>query len=76
MQVQRWGNSLAIRLPKSLCQAIGIEEGKELDFTVEKDVITLKPKKESESLEEMLERITPENLHEEQFTDLLGREKW
>jgi antitoxin MazE len=76
MQVQRWGNSLAIRLPKSLCQAIGIEEGKELDFTVEKDIITLKPKKESESLEEMLERITPENLHEEHFTDLVGREKW
>ncbi len=76
MQVQRWGNSLAIRLPKSLCQAIGIEEGKELDFTVEKDVITLKPKKEAESLEEMLERITPENLHEEQVTDLVGREKW
>lgn len=67
MQVQKWGNSLAIRLPKSLCQAVGIKEGEELDFTVEKDVIILKPK--IESLEEMLKDVTPEKYHKEFFND-------
>lgn len=75
MQVQKWGNSLAIRLPKSLCQAIGIEEGKELDYSIEKNVIMLKPK--TESLEEMLEGITPEKYHKETFNDKpMGKEIW
>jgi antitoxin MazE len=75
MQVQKWGNSLAIRLPKSLCQAIGIEEGKELDYTIEKNVITLKPK--AESLEEMLEGITPEMYHIEfDWCKTVGKVIW
>ncbi|MEC1637697.1 hypothetical protein P9E76_07720 [Schinkia azotoformans] len=43
MQVQKWGKRLAVRLPKSLCQAVNFLEGKEV-----------------ETLEEMLEGITPE----------------
>ncbi len=37
MQVQKWGNSLAIRLPKALCQAVKIEGGKEVELTIEKN---------------------------------------
>jgi antitoxin MazE len=31
MQVSRWGNSLAVRLPKSLVDALGLKAGDELD---------------------------------------------
>ena len=31
MQISKWGNSLAVRLPKKLVQELGLEEGDELD---------------------------------------------
>lgn len=75
MKVQKWGNSLAVRLPKSLCQAMNISEGKEVDFSIGKNSIIIKPKKET--LEEMLEGITPEMYHKEMFNDAaIGKEEW
>ena len=75
MQVQKWGNSLAIRLPKALCQAVSIEEGNELDFSIENNAIVIKPK--SQTLEEMLENVTPEMYHKETFNDgTKGKEEW
>jgi antitoxin MazE len=75
MQVQKWGNSLAIRLPKALCQAISIEEGNELEFSIEKNTIIIKPK--TLSLEDMLKDVTPEMYHAETFNDgTVGKEEW
>ena len=31
MQVYKWGNSLAVRLPKTLVDELGLKEGDELD---------------------------------------------
>jgi len=31
MQVSKWGNSLAVRLPKALVDALGLREGDELN---------------------------------------------
>jgi antitoxin MazE len=31
MQVSKWGNSLAVRLPKALVDQLGLKEGDELD---------------------------------------------
>lgn len=33
MQIGRWGNSLAVRLPKELVARFGLKEGEELDTT-------------------------------------------
>lgn len=75
MKVQKWGNSLAIRLPKALCQAINIEEGKEVDFTIQENAIVIKPK--AKTLEEMLEGITPDMYHKEMLNDrAVGKEEW
>ncbi|MEC1716523.1 AbrB/MazE/SpoVT family DNA-binding domain-containing protein [Schinkia azotoformans] len=40
MQVQKWGKRLAVRLPKSLCQAVNFLEGKEVEFTIEKMLLS------------------------------------
>jgi antitoxin MazE len=37
MQVSRWGNSLAVRLPKALVEQLGLKEGDELNVVAEKD---------------------------------------
>jgi antitoxin MazE len=32
MQVSKWGNSLAVRIPANLVQALGLKEGEEIDL--------------------------------------------
>lgn len=32
MQIGRWGNSLAVRLPKALVERLGLHEGDEIDL--------------------------------------------
>jgi antitoxin MazE len=34
MQVSRWGNSLAVRLPRAVVDALGLKEGDEIEITV------------------------------------------
>jgi len=34
MQVAKWGNSLAVRLPASVVTALGLEAGDEIEITV------------------------------------------
>ncbi|MDR9855795.1 AbrB/MazE/SpoVT family DNA-binding domain-containing protein [Paenibacillus sp. VCA1] len=73
--VQKWGNSLGIRIPKSLALKVGLEEGSEIDLDVENGHLVIKPK--STTLGELLAQVTPENLHEEVSTgDPKGREAW
>ncbi|WP_274365621.1 AbrB/MazE/SpoVT family DNA-binding domain-containing protein [Paenibacillus thermotolerans] len=75
VQVQKWGNSLGIRIPKSLALKVGLEEGSEIDLDVEDGHLVIKPK--STSLEELLAQVTPDNLHKEVSTgEPEGRESW
>ena len=34
MQVSKWGNSLAIRLPASVVEALGLKEGDDIDIKI------------------------------------------
>lgn len=34
MQVARWGNSLAVRLPASVVEALGLKEGDDIEIRV------------------------------------------
>jgi antitoxin MazE len=34
MQVSKWGNSLAVRLPQALVEALNLKEGDEIEITV------------------------------------------
>jgi antitoxin MazE len=36
MQVSKWGNSLAVRLPKALVDKLGLKEGDQVDLTVKR----------------------------------------
>lgn len=75
LQVQKWGNSLGIRIPKSLAIKVGLEEGSEVDLGVKNGRLVIKPK--SATLEELLARTTPDNLHQEISTGKPQvRESW
>lgn len=64
--VQKWGNSLAVRIPSTVAERIAIHQGSELELNVVNDrEITLVPKRKTPTLEELLAKITPENRHVE-----------
>lgn len=64
--VRKWGNSLAIRIPKAFAQAVGLELGGEVELSIEKGRVVVAPLAAlSYNLDELLARIRPSNLHEE-----------
>jgi len=63
-KIQKWGNSLALRIPKAVAQKSELYEGAEVNIEIDKNSnLTLVKKKVS--LKEMLDSITKESLHKE-----------
>jgi antitoxin MazE len=77
-QMVKWGNSLAVRIPKTVADAAKLREGDRLMIEVERQgAIALKAIDKPETLEELVAKITPENLHKEQtWGEPVGAEKW
>ncbi|MCY8497776.1 AbrB/MazE/SpoVT family DNA-binding domain-containing protein [Bacillus atrophaeus] len=63
--VQKWGNSLAVRIPTRIAEAISIEQGTEIELTIGKTGVMLKPTNNKPTLDALLARVTPENQHSE-----------
>lgn len=77
VQLVKWGNSHAVRLPKAVLQKAEIREGDELEVRVEKGRIALQPAAPKLTLSDLVGRITPGNLHDEQdWGRPVGREVW
>lgn len=76
--VQKWGNSLALRIPKSFATHSNIEQGSVVDLSLENGRMIVEAAKEQEySLEDLLARVTKKNLHcEVDFGAPIGREVW
>ncbi|MBD2027306.1 AbrB/MazE/SpoVT family DNA-binding domain-containing protein [Leptolyngbya sp. FACHB-711] len=76
--VAKWGNSLAVRIPQSLAKEINLSEGSEVDISIIDGCLVLKPKSlKKYSLDELVEAITPENLHAEVDSGIvMGNEIW
>ncbi|MFH1037333.1 MAG: AbrB/MazE/SpoVT family DNA-binding domain-containing protein [PVC group bacterium] len=77
-KVQKWGNSLALRIPKVLALDAHIKEGSLVDIAVSNGEIVAKPTKKAVfDLKELVRQITPKNVHSEIETgEPVGRESW
>jgi len=66
-KVQKWGNSLAVRLPKAITEKAGLGIEDEVDVDVEDTgkVVLLPCVRKTYRLDELLAGITPANLHDE-----------
>lgn len=75
-QVQKWGNSLGIRIPKALAKKLNLHSGSDVELEADNDHIVIS-KKYSE-LDQMLERINNNNIHHEAFENdnPKGKEVW
>ncbi len=76
--VQKWGNSLAIRVPKSFASEIDLYQGAEIDLVLLENKIQIKPiKKKKITLDDLLNQVTEENIHNEVDTGTpSGKEIW
>ena len=76
-KVAKWGNSLALRLPKALVQAYAVKEGTEVVLTEQTDGFLLKPLGQQYDLKDLLIQVRPENCHDSLETgESIGREAW
>jgi antitoxin MazE len=76
-QIARWGNSLGLRLPKSVAREAPIDEGDTVDVSVESGAIVIRPSRPSYSLDELVAKITPRNRHDESdWGPPVGGESW
>ena len=74
--VKKWGNSLAIRIPKDIAQSLSIENDSIVEINIQKGTLVIVPKKQTD-LEYLVSRITEENLHREVDTgESVGNEEW
>jgi len=75
-KIQKWGNSLAIRIPKSFASEARIEYGSDIDLLVKDDCLILRPvKKEPYKLDTFLTEISKSNIHYESgFDEPMGNE--
>ncbi|CAN1213185.1 AbrB/MazE/SpoVT family DNA-binding domain-containing protein [Tumidithrix helvetica PCC 7403] len=78
VQITKWGNSLAVRIPKAVAELAEIHEGTYMRFQVIDGAIVLTPEpRKRYSLNELLEGMTEENLHGEISTGaIVGNEEW
>lgn len=65
-QVSKWGNSLAVRIPKALAEDAQLREGEPVTVTVPLDGgLVIKPSRHKYQLRQLVSRITAKNRHEE-----------
>lgn len=77
-RIKKWGNSLALRIPKYIASDINLKMDEKVIFSINKNSIIITPVgRKKYSLEKLLEGITPENLHKEHDTGCsVGEEVW
>ncbi len=69
IQIGKWGNSLGVRIPGALAKEPGLHDGSEIDMQKVAGTLVLRPVVPKTapvySLEELLESVSPESLHDE-----------
>lgn len=77
-KIQKWGNSLALRIPKSFALNVNLKQNELVDISIDKGKIIISPIVQKEySLEELLKGVSENNLHSEFDTGApAGKEIW
>lgn len=75
--VQRWGNSLAIRIPKAFAAQARLEDDTEIELSLDGDQIVLRAADKTWRLADLVDEITVSNSHRETtWGKTVGRETW
>ena len=77
-QVQKWGNSLALRIPKAFAADLGLARDSSVELSLKDGNLVVRPSSiQRYELSDLLLRVTDANLHGEQdYGDATGSEEW
>ena len=77
-RVQKWGNSLALRIPKSFAAEVGLQKETSVEVSLADGKLVITPvAKPNLTLKELLAKVTKDNLHHEIDTGpAIGNETW
>ncbi len=74
--IKKWGNSLALRIPKDIAQTLHIENNSTLELNIKDGALVIEPVNET-LLESLVSGINADNLHAEVDTGkAVGNEEW
>ncbi|MEE9306821.1 MAG: AbrB/MazE/SpoVT family DNA-binding domain-containing protein [Spirochaetia bacterium] len=78
VKIQKWGNSLAVRIPKALAEQTNIKTNTTADMSVEGEVLIIRPVQNQQySLQQLVAEISNKNIHHEVKTGITtGKEFW
>ena len=78
IKISKWGNSLGLRIPKSFAEEVKVGEGMEVELSIEKGTLTIRPlHPHTYSLKNLLKDVTEDNLHAEVDSgEAVGGEIW
>ena len=76
--IQKWGNSLALRIPKSFATEVGLQRETSVEISLANGKLVITPiAKPKLSLKQLLAKVTKENIHHEIDTGpAMGDETW
>jgi antitoxin MazE len=77
-QVQKWGNSLAVRIPKAFAAEIGLEQDTPVELTLKDGTLVLRPTAHAAyKLDDLVDRVSENNVHREiDYGEPAGDELW
>lgn len=75
--IQKWGNSLAVRIPQAVARQIHVAEGAAVILHVDAETLNIRPARPRYRLADLLRRVTKKNSHPEtDWGTARGKEVW
>ncbi len=77
-RIQKWGNSLALRIPSAFAKEVRLEQDSLVEVSLKGRSLLVKPvREEGYRLDQLLEGVTEDNIHQEvDAGGPVGREAW
>jgi antitoxin MazE len=76
-KIQRWGNSLALRIPKSFASEMGLAEKTDVNLAVVGETLVVSLIETELTLDDLLADLRPETIHGDIATgNPVGLEQW
>ena len=76
-RVKKWGNSLAVRIPQHVILEAWLANNTAVEMKVEEGKLVIQRTEDTTTLEALLAKVTPENLHTAVDTgEAVGNEVW
>jgi len=77
-KIQKWGNSLGLRIPRAFAEEAGVGAGVDVDLSIRDGALIVSPTKRVKyRLDDLVGKVTAKNRHDAVDTGRpVGREAW